>query len=149
MRQQIVKLYYGAEILLTVALEKRQGMKSNNTHACMIVGTFGHYIWKAIAPEPSNEGIPNVERKVRRVCGINQKPSSCPVIYTYGASLFSHTCRLTIHHLPYLPAWVLNCPHEMITNMLTLFSMPRLESQVCDVTVICYQGEDDRRWAFD
>jgi len=32
MQQQVIKLYYGTEILLTVALENKQGTKSNNTH---------------------------------------------------------------------------------------------------------------------
>ena len=50
----------------------------------LIIDTFRHYLWKAIAPEASNEGIPNLELELRRVYNINRMPCPFPVIYTHG-----------------------------------------------------------------
>ena len=54
-----------AEILLMVALKKRQGMESDNTYNCPIFDIFG------LTPEPSNGGTPNLELRVQRVYSSN------------------------------------------------------------------------------
>jgi len=56
-----MELHNAAEILLKVALQKRHGMESENTYDCLIIDTFGCYLWKAIAPEASNRGTPKLE----------------------------------------------------------------------------------------
>ena len=71
-------------------------MESNNTYNCPIFDISG---LKAIAPEPSNGGTPNLELSVQRVCCINKKPHSHPVIYVYGASVSDYTCHPNIHGL--------------------------------------------------
>ena len=64
-----MELPNAAEILPTVALEKRQGTESDNTYNCPIFGYIRTYLWKA--KEPSNGGTPNLELRVRRVCCID------------------------------------------------------------------------------
>jgi len=56
-----MELHNAAEILLEVALQKRQGMESENTYDYLIIDTFGCYLWKAIAPEASDRGNPKLE----------------------------------------------------------------------------------------
>jgi len=58
-----MELHNAAEILLKVALQKRQGMESENTYNYLIIDTFGCYLQKAIAPEASNRGTPKLELK--------------------------------------------------------------------------------------
>jgi len=52
-----------------VASEKQHGMESENTCNFPIIDTFGHCLWKAIAPEASNSGAPKYKLglEVRRV----------------------------------------------------------------------------------
>jgi len=80
-----------------VALQKREGTKSENT-SCPIIHMFGCYFWKAIAPEESNRGTPELELEVQRVCSLDRRPGPLPIIYMYGASTSDYTCHPNIHY---------------------------------------------------
>lgn len=59
-----MELPSAAEILPTVTLQKRQETESENAYIILIIDTFEHYLWKAIAPEARNKGTPNLELEV-------------------------------------------------------------------------------------
>ena len=85
-------------------LPQRSNMEwSPKIQSCifLIFATFGHYIWKAIAPRSKHSGTPKLELKVQRVCTIDGSPQPLLVIYTYGASASDYTCRPNIHYLLY------------------------------------------------
>jgi len=50
-----------ADNLPRVASEKQHGTESENTCNFPIFDTFGHYIWKAIAPRSKHSGTPKLE----------------------------------------------------------------------------------------
>ena len=95
------------------------------------------YFWKAIAPEPSNGGTPNLELKVRRVCSFNQRPHPLPVIYAYGARAFDYTCRPSIHYLLYMTCereiflWICISFHGKLTALV--FLRKGLPFKSCDL----------------
>ena len=76
------------------------------------------YFWKAIAPQPSNGGTPNLELRVCRVCSIDRRPHPLPVIYAYGASASDYTCRPNIHYLLY---WLVASLPGRVSNPLYCF----------------------------
>jgi len=49
---------------------------------CAIIAIFGRYIWKAISPDASKRGRPNLDRELRRFRTIDLRPRPLPVIYT-------------------------------------------------------------------
>ena len=50
-----------AEILLTVLYRRDREWSPKMEVNCVIIAISGHYIWKAIPPEASKRGRPNLE----------------------------------------------------------------------------------------
>ena len=71
-------------------------------HHLPVSTTFGHYIWKAIPPEASERGTPNLELELRRVCCIDWMPHPLPVMYTCGRQSVRLCCRPNINCLLHL-----------------------------------------------
>ena len=42
---------------------REEEMESESTYTCLIIETFGNYLWKAIAAQASNRGTPNLDSK--------------------------------------------------------------------------------------
>ena len=98
---RVMELPEVAENLPRVASEKEYWTKSKNKYNFLIIDTFGHYVWKAIAPEATNSGTLKLCFEVRRVCTIYGSPHPLLVIYMYGARASNYTCRSNIPYLLY------------------------------------------------
>ena len=95
---RVMELHNAAEILLKVALQKRQGTESENAYSCSITDTFRCHLWKAIAPESSNRGSPNWDSKCEGYVLLMEGLTLLEV-YTYGASASNYICHPNIHYL--------------------------------------------------
>ena len=77
------------------------------SHTCPIIDTFGHHLWKALAPDPNSGGTPNSEVGTQSTKGLQYqlKPRPLLVIYTYSLSVSKYTCHPNIHYLFCLTNW--------------------------------------------
>ena len=54
------------EVSPRVALGKKLGTETYNTYTCLIVDTFKHNLWKAVAPEANNRETRNLNLEMQK-----------------------------------------------------------------------------------